>query len=651
MKKTLTVVLCLMLGIASLAPVFASGSDIPDIDYRISDTEIKLGETVTITISISGYEPIRSGALSIQFNQDVLEVVDGEWLVKNTLLANFDKEQLKAAFACANAQDISGDIFSLTLRAKSDALSAGDMNIQFEPQLRNADSENIETETNISIPITVSCVEHKYGNLIPEVPAKCGADGKKAYYECSVCHKLFDETQTEVTAEQLIIPALTHVAEEGWHSGTDNHWKVCANVGCGQVIDGTTAAHEFEWVVDTPATEDAPGVQHEECAICGYKRNENTEIPQLDHVHTGITHHEAVAANCHETGTVEYWTCSSDKCEGKYYGDADCTAELQSISTPIDPANHDGGTEVRNAIEATCGENGYTGDTYCLGCGEKIANGETILATGAHVNAAGEWESNGSDHWQICDSCGTEFNKAAHTGGEATCSDKAVCTVCNEEYGELDPDNHINTEIRDAVAATEEAEGYTGDKWCLDCNRMIEEGTVVAKLDHTHIMTKTEAKAAACEEDGNIEYYTCSKCGKKYNDEIGTRELTDADIIIKATGHSFSTEWKSDADRHWHECTCGEHSDEGAHTFGEWTITKEATETAAGSMERECTVCGYVQIEIINATGSPTDEPDDPNVPQTGDNNNIFLWLALIAICSCGIIIIASARKKNRTNK
>ena len=215
----------------------------------------------------------------------------------------------------------------------------------------------------------------------------------------------------------------------------------------------------------------------------------------------------------------------------------------------------------------------------------------------------------------------------------------------------MDPDNHINTEIRDAVAATEEAEGYTGDKWCLDCNRMIEEGTVVAKLDHTHIMTKTEAKAAACEEDGNIEYYTCSKCGKKYNDEIGTRELTDADIIIKATGHSFSTEWKSDADRHWHECTCGEHSDEGAHTFGEWTITKEATETAAGSMERECTVCGYVQIEIINATGSPTDEPDDPNVPQTGDNNNIFLWLALIAICSCGIIIIASARKKNRTNK
>lgn len=154
---------------------------------------------------------------------------------------------------------ISGDIFSLTLRAKSDALSAGDMNIQFEPQLRNADSENIETETNISIPITVSCVEHKYGNLIPEVPAKCGVDGKKAYYECSVCHKLFDENRNEITEAELVIPALTHVAEAGWHSDRDNHWKICVNDGCGQVIDGTTASHNFEWVVDTPAIQNPDG--------------------------------------------------------------------------------------------------------------------------------------------------------------------------------------------------------------------------------------------------------------------------------------------------------------------------------------------------------------------------------------------------------
>ena len=177
---------------------------------------------------------------------------------------------------------------------------------------------------------------------------------------------------------------------------------------------------------------------------------------------------------------------------------------------------------------------------------------------------------------------------------------------------------------------------------------MIQEGTVVAKLDHTHAMVKTEAKAATCEKDGNIEYYTCSKCGKRYSDELGTRELTDEEIIIEASGHSYSTEWKSDADGHWHECTCGKRSDEGTHTFGDWTIIKEATATEDGSRERECSVCGYVQTETISATGGALEDPDDPKIPQTGDNSRIAVWgftalLSLIALC----VTTALSRKRH----
>lgn len=655
MKKILSLLLCVVLSVTSLITVFAAE---PKISYKISDTDIKLGETVTITVSISNYQPLKSLFLAIDFNTDVLKATDDwEWLIDGGIIQDFD-DKLNAVFMLPSAKDVNGDIFRFTLLAKDDAPSAGDMDITIEPQLRDENDNNVETETEITISVTVSCAEHKYGNLVPEVPAKCGIVGKKAYYECSVCHKLFNESKTEVTAEQLVIPALTHVAEEGWYSDVNNHWKVCAN-GCGTIMDGTTAAHKFEWKTDKPATEDETGIRHEECTVCGYKRSENTEIPKLPHVHTGITHHEAVAADCHETGTVEYWTCSSDKCKSKYYSDSDCTTEIQSVTTPIDKNNHDGDTEVRDAVAATCNKDGYTGDTYCLGCGEKIAEGKTIPATGEHVNAAGKWESDGANHWQVCDSCGTEFNKAAHEGGEATCSAKAVCEVCSAEYGELDPDNHVNTEIRGAVAATEEAEGYTGDKWCLDCDQMIEEGTVIAKLDHTHAMVKTEAKAATCEEDGNIEYYTCSKCGKKYNDEAGTRELTDEEIIIEAAGHSYSTEWKFDADSHWHECTCGERSEEGAHTFGDWTVTKEATDTADGSRERKCTVCGYVQSEKISATGGATDDTEsggtdssgDSDTPQTGDNTNAFLWLALMAAGGCGLIVTMFARKRYGANR
>ncbi len=662
MKKALAVFLCVALALTSL--VVAMAAD-PKITCTVSDTDITMGETFTVTVSISDYEAIRSGAIALNFDQSALQFVEGEWLI-GAGIESFDPDNLNGIFMFfpAEPHDINGDIFRFTLRALADASSAGEFNITVTPQLINGDGNNAAEGSSAIASVQISCAEHEYGDLIPEVPAKCGTAGKKAYYECSVCHKLFDETKTEVSAEQLVIPALTHVAEEGWHSDGDNHWKLCINDSCGQVIDGTTTSHSFEWVVDTPATEDAPGVRHEECTVCEYTRNENTEIPQLPHVHTGITHHEAVAANCYETGTVEYWTCSSDKCAGKYYGDADCSTELASITTPIDSDNHAGGTEVRGKVEATCSENGYTGDTYCLGCGEKLADGTTIPATGNHTDDNGQWESDSADHWHTCGVCGTTFDKAAHEGGEATCSAKATCETCGAEHGELDPDNHVNTEIRDAVAATEESEGYTGDTWCLDCGNMIAEGTVVSKLDHTHEMVKTEAKAATCEEDGNIEYYTCSKCGKKYDDAAGTRELTEAEILVKATGHSYGTDWESDKENHWHACACGDRTDVAAHSFGDWTVAQEATETADGSRERECTVCGYTQTEVIPATGPDekpdgnepggTDDPsdeDDAKVPPTGENNAVLLFLALLSVSGCGLIITATAKKKCRTNK
>lgn len=112
--------------------------------------------------------------------------------------------------------------------------------------------------------------------------------------------------------------------------------------------------------------------------FCGYKRNENTEIPQLEHNHTGIIHYEAIPATCHSTGAVGYWTCSSVKYAGKYYGDNQCQTELASIIVQINPDNHDGAREVWDAKEATCTEDDYTGDTYCLGCNGKISFGTTI---------------------------------------------------------------------------------------------------------------------------------------------------------------------------------------------------------------------------------------------------------------------------------
>ena len=84
----------------------------------------------------------------------------------------------------------------------------------------------------------------------------------------------------------------------------------------------------------------------------------------------------------------------------------------------------------------------------------------------------------------------------------------------------------------------------------------------------------------------------------------------DADKTVVVTykaiphTHTYGSEWKNDADNHWHECACGDKKDTAAHTAGEWIIDTPATATTSGSKHKECTVCGYTMAtETIPATG------------------------------------------------
>ena len=98
------------------------------------------------------------------------------------------------------------------------------------------------------------------------------------------------------------------------------------------------------------------------------------------------------------------------------------------------------------------------------------------------------------------------------------------------EYGELASDNHKHTEVRDAKKATEQEKGYTGDTWCLDCNKKIAEGKDIEKLEHKPVLVKAEEATAA--KEGNIEYYYCENCGKYYSDKAGTKEIAEKDTVV-----------------------------------------------------------------------------------------------------------------------
>lgn len=120
--------------------------------------------------------------------------------------------------------------------------------------------------------------------------------------------------------------------------------------------------------------------------------------------------------------------------------------------------------------------------------------------------------------------------------------------------------------------------------------------------------------------------------------------------------HSYGTDWKSDADNHWHECSCGSIADKAAHDI-ETKNAKDATATEKGyTGDKVCKVCGYtIKGEEISATGDTnTTKPSgntDAKSPQTGDNSNLALWFAVLFISCGGVIGVTIYGKRRRLNK
>ena len=229
-----------------------------------------------------------------------------------------------------------------------------------------------------------------------------------------------------------------------------------------------------------------------------------------------------------------------------------------------------------------------------------------------------EWSTDETNHWHEC-TCGDKKDVAAHkdankdhncdvcgkkmsdhTGGTATCKDKATCSICGQKYGDLAAHNYKTTWSTDSAnhwhecsvcgnkkdeaahtpgaAATE-----TTPQTCTACGYVIKEAT-----GHVHSYTEknTDAKylksVATCTAKA-VYYYSCS-CGEK-----GTETFESGDVLA----HSWGTVWASNGSKHWHECTvCKTKGDEADHAF-EWKIDWEPTVTEVGGKHEKCKVCGY----------------------------------------------------------
>ena len=244
----------------------------------------------------------------------------------------------------------------------------------------------------------------------------------------------------------------------------------------------------------------------------------------------------------------------------------------QISSTPKagekDMTNHVGGTEIRDKVTATCTLEGYSGDTYCLGCGEKIANGESTGYANHQLTFTAEKEATCKDtgfveYW-YCDVCEKYF-LTEDTATSLTAEELAEQGVIGKT------DDHTPGEVvkENEVAATCTTDGsYDMAVYCTVCGNEISREPHVVPAGHTagEVVKENEA-APTCTEAGSYDAVVyCTECGE---------EMSRDTVAVPAKGH----------------------------TWGEWEVVTPSTEEAAGEAKRVCSVCGAEETKPISAMG------------------------------------------------
>ena len=245
------------------------------------------------------------------------------------------------------------------------------------------------------------------------------------------------QNSDEKTHTRICKRDTSHTETENCHGGTATCTAKAVCTVCGGEY-GEMAAHSFTaekaeaQYLKSAATCTEKAVYYKSCAVCGLSSEGTAD--EATFLSGNALDHNWGAWTSNEDGTHTR-TCTVDGCSA--------------------------GTQTENCIDANK-------DHKCDIC-------DYIISECADDN---------KDH--KCDYCGKKLTE--HTGGKATCKDKAKCEVCGAEYGELDAKNHTNLNHFPATAATKTTEG-------------------------------------------NIEYWYCEGCGKYYSDKDGTKGIKKADTV------------------------------------------------------------------------------------------------------------------------
>ena len=155
-------------------------------------------------------------------------------------------------------------------------------------------------------------------------------------------------------------------------------------------------------------------------------------------------------------------------------------------------------------------------------------------------------------------------------------------------------------------------------------------------------------------------YPTYVMSNGSFNLNLNAGPVEEMTFTNTYTAHDYAL--KHDATHHWDECACKDVQNKELHKYGDWKVTKEATQTAKGEKEHTCTICGYTEtaeIAKLPATTEPTNPDTDtkPDTkpgkdnPATGDNSHMALWIALLLVSGAGVIGTTVYSRKKEQNK
>ena len=250
---------------------------------------------------------------------------------------------------------------------------------------------------------------------------------------------------------------------------------------------------------------------------------------------------------------------------------------------------------VRKLLKA--GERDNNADPWADECQYLAAADKTLPVFNgqgdAHDHQSNDWESNETEHWQAC-TCGAVFHKAQHSGGTATCTQRATCTVCGAEYGDAlghdfttswTHDDNMHWKQCSRCDAKDDVSPHTWDN-----------GTITI--------------APTCTKAGE-RTYTCTECGATKTEPID------------ATGHSWKSDWTSDATHHWHECaneSCDVTDNAGKNGYAEHSGGK-----ATCTQNAVCEICkaSYGSLDPNNHTDL---KHIDAKAATAAEEGNIAYW-------------------------